>query len=540
MKNYNIIKLLLILPVLLVFASLNSCDESILEEKPYGFLSPENALQTVGGYEAAIAELHRRTRGLRTSEFMNSDIEGDKAITTIYANGTDLAWFIVPTQNFFTDYSRINSTNIIARNYWRMLYKIINNANTILTNISDAPFDESDKVEIEAKARFFRAFAYRYLVYLYGEVPLLKDEITSPTFDFSRDPVNEVLQFMKEDMEFASNNLPVENPGDGKLSKAAADHVLAETLISMGDYDGAIVAASRVIDDEQYELMTKRFGAYTSTPGDVFWDMFRLSNQNRASGNKESIWVWQLEFGILGGEPNHRFTRAWSPQLEKLQDSDGKNAVLNVDSLSRGVGFVRPTYYLDSLIWLSDFDNDIRNSHYNMQRRFVNNNPESSEYGQLIVPKANNLNRHHFVYVKKAACPEGYPQGYDRNGQMYTDIYAIRLAETYLLRAEAYLAKDDKVNAAVDINVVRARAKATLVDATVVDLDYLLDERARELVAEEPRRLTLARTNKLVERVKLHNPISSESIQDFHNLWPIPQEEIDANIEGELTQNTGY
>jgi len=95
-----------------------------------------------------------------------------------------------------------------------------------------------------------------------------------------------------------------------------------------------------------------------------------------------------------------------------------------------------------------------------------------------------------------------------------------------------------KINAAKDINVLRERANATPVNPA--DVDYLLDERARELVAEEPRRLTLARMHELVERVKRYNKVSAPSIQEFHNLWPIPQSEIDANINSELTQNPGY
>jgi hypothetical protein len=59
-------------------------------------------------------------------------------------------------------------------------------------------------------------------------------------------------------------------------------------------------------------------------------------------------------------------------------------------------------------------------------------------------------------------------------------------------------------------------------------------------MAEEPRRLTLTRVDKLVERVRKYNPISSSSIQEHHDLWPIPQDEIDANIEGDLTQNPSY
>src|SRR3546814_165108 len=100
--------------------------------------------------------------------------------------------------------------------------------------------------------------------------------------------------------------------------------------------------------------------------------------------------------------------------------------------------------------------------------------------------------------------------------------------------------KGDKINAAADINTVRARAQATDVAADEVDVDYILDERARELVVEEPRRLTLARLGLLDERIKLHNPVSAPSIQEFHNLWPIPQTEIDANVAATLSQNPGY
>jgi hypothetical protein len=96
------------------------------------------------------------------------------------------------------------------------------------------------------------------------------------------------------------------------------------------------------------------------------------------------------------------------------------------------------------------------------------------------------------------------------------------------------------VKAAADINLVRARANARPVDAASVNIDYLLDERARELVGEEPRRLTLARLGKLYERVVKYNAVSKNSIKPFHNLLPIPQTAIDANAGAVLKQNEGY
>ena len=76
------------------------------------------------------------------------------------------------------------------------------------------------------------------------------------------------------------------------------------------------------------------------------------------------------------------------------------------------------------------------------------------------------------------------------------DQYVFRLAETYLLRAEAYLGNGDQVNAAADINMVRTRANAPEIDPSMVNIDYILDERIRELYYEELRLLTLTRLGK--------------------------------------------
>ncbi|WP_345673078.1 RagB/SusD family nutrient uptake outer membrane protein, partial [Streptomyces phyllanthi] len=125
-------------------------------------------------------------------------------------------------------------------------------------------------------------------------------------------------------------------------------------------------------------------------------------------------------------------------------------------------------------------------------------------------------------------------------GALYRDQYLLRLPETYLLRAEAYLGKGDQVDAAADINVVRNRSKATPVAPGKVTIDYILDERARELVYEEPRRVTLHRVGKLVERVRKYNTLNKDEIKDYHGLWPIPFSEIEANKDVQMVQNPGY
>ncbi len=132
-----------------------------------------------------------------------------------------------------------------------------------------------------------------------------------------------------------------------------------------------------------------------------------------------------------------------------------------------------------------------------------------------------------------------YPAGAN-SGRTTNDKIRMRLAETYLLRAEAYFHKGDLANAASDLNTVRQRVNAYQIGPDDVTLDFILDERARELVIEEPRRRTLVRLNQLYEKTKKYNFRSQNTIQPFNELWPIPQAFIDANNQVPIPQNPGY
>ena len=76
---------------------------------------------------------------------------------------------------------------------------------------------------------------------------------------------------------------------------------------------------------------------------------------------------------------------------------------------------------------------------------------------------------------------------------------------------------------------------------TQVTLDFILDERARELCGEQLRWFDLKRTNRLLPRIQAMNPDASQFVKDFHLLRPIPQSQLDAvTNKGEFTQNQGY
>jgi hypothetical protein len=125
------------------------------------------------------------------------------------------------------------------------------------------------------------------------------------------------------------------------------------------------------------------------------------------------------------------------------------------------------------------------------------------------------------------------------------DLVLFRFSNTLLMLAEAYM-RDGRPDLALPyVNMVRERAAKpgmqAAMDVTVGDLnlDFILDERARELTGETTRWFDLTRTGKLVERVQLYNPTGGPNIQPYHVLRPIPNNEILLST-GAMQQNPGY
>ena len=538
------INIIITLPVFLALF-LGSCNKKLLDEHPLSSLNADITLTSVPGFENFLTGLAWAARDEYTApsdalfpltEFPGTDEAGDAGAE--YVTYRNWATYLTPV-----------TPEVIAN--WEWAYtKMIPQANTIIV-YANKPSLESiwksteEKNAIIAEARFYRAYTYNFLANLYGGVPIVDTVLSVAKFDYVRASRQEVYEFAKADLEFASKWLPatVDKSKEGKIVKAAADHLLTEVYISLGQYDSAVSSASRVINSGLYHLMDHRFGTESDRPGDVFSDLFRDGNQNRSAGNMETLYVMQIEAFTAGGDGSNggnAAVRYFAPFLTHIQDPDGKNMIAT-DSMGRGVGRVRPTNYLLYNIWENDWD-DMRNSQYNMRRVFYYNNPASAYFGKMVEPRTANEDtmRSMYPYSRKV---EGKPwQGNNTSGRTAKDITVYRLAGTYLLRAEAFLGKGELQNAANDLNVVRARANAAPVGAGDVTLDFILDERARELWTEEPRRRTLIRMGKLVERVRKFGLMetSRNTVQDYNNLWPIPQKAIDANSGAALDQNPGY
>ena len=516
-----------------------SCDESkFLEEKPLDFYSPENSMETSAHFQASINYLYNRTRYLQWGT--NTEARFALRYATDFAfNATD---YYKPAK--LNDYTNVMvPTYSVPLEIWKTCYTIVSNANVILNRLDQSKsITDSDKSSFRGETLFFRAYAYKILANLYGGVPLVLEEVETPRRDYVRATREDVYDQIRKDLEDAETLLDnIDKVKDGKISKQMAEHLLSEIYISLGQYDQAISAATRVIDYPAMGLMTSRFGSRKDEEGDVYWDLFRLDNQNRSSGNTESLWVIQYDYQNPASNTDYNMPWVVLPFYQNLQvtekDETGKeittNAFLGVTDGKggRGVGWMQPTDFFFGDLWKGS-ENDIRNSSYNIMRDVRIDNPASPAFGKWLVKDGYSKQvdpiRQWFPFLTKVARMNNFPE----------DLY--RLAETYLLRAEAYVGKGDKEKAVADINVIRARANAEPAKASEMDIDYILDERLRELYVEEMRMVTLCRMGRLVDRNRKYNPKSGPSISDFHNLWPIPFSEIERNIFAEIKQNPGY
>lgn len=536
--------------VFMLMITVTGC-EGFLDEDLKSELSPNNTLTSTYGFEVGSTGLYALARAeYNTWGEGDAYMHGNACPYEALQVSTDIVEAI-NSDGSLTNFANLNLTSEerFVGSYWNWAYSLISSANEILlfseknTNW-DSP---TDKDHYQAEARFFRAYAYRTLVYLFGDVPYVETILYDFKLDFTRTPKAEVLGHIIDDLKFATEHLP-DSPDavkDGKLTKWAAFHLLSEMYLLQKDYVLAEQAAKAVIDSKRYELMKSRFGVNKAKPGDVFSDMFVENNQNRKSGNLESIWVIQLEYNSTGGGTNSTdwTRRAWIPNYSAitgftLADTLGGRGIAQIVPMKWwvGTGGTNATGNVAGIFNAKD----IRNSNYNIKRNwYYNNASNTSLYGN----KCNITEQTWFSTKSLFPTLTKFFYGRAENVGLtgsYRDRMKFRLAETYLLLAEAYLGQNDPAKAAAALNEVRRRAGEPDIDAATMNMDELLNERIRELVGEESRRFTLVRTEKLLDRVRAYNTTIKDKITERDLLWPIPQSIIDANRDAEFPQNPGY
>ncbi|WP_417359789.1 RagB/SusD family nutrient uptake outer membrane protein [Galbibacter sp.] len=515
-----------------------SCNDSFLEEDIESAYTPES-LNDELGFESALIGLYQQVSTFYTQS-------GNQGWVGVWQVGTDIVW---PTQPQgievpYYEYDLLTPDDEAAFQTWRRAYNVIENANSIIYSAEHPTGGALDMTAdqlklINAEARFFRARSYNLLATLFGGVPLVTEPIAEPKLDYTRASLEEVNAQIEADLLYASQNLPsIDNtPAEARVSRFAANQLFAKFYLRVGEPGKAEDQADLIIDSGKFQLVDERYGVKSDQPGDPFSDMFFKGNQRRSQGNTEAIWVLENENpsdvrGGSTGDPQQR--RVWGAGYHN------RNGMIPADSLGgRGIARIRLNNWV-----LYDLyeDGDVRNSKYNIHRRFRYNNPDFEQYGEYVPYSGPDT----LFIINPYTLKWGHFDPRDTFGYgMWKDFILMRLGETYLLKAEAQLMQSNPSGAAITINALRQRANAPAVSASDIDLDFILDERVRELLAEENRRMTLMRTGTLVERANEHNsdaPVGMQiqGLSDTHLLLPIPLREIQLNKENKLEQNPGY
>jgi hypothetical protein len=579
----SIINKLLYFPAI-SFLLLTSCSEDWLKPQPLSFYAPENVFVDEAGFQALVVEMRRDLRddsyygegGKLPNELMASDLGVVGPINAAFC------------KDFITQLTPAGDGG--RNNYYQLFdysYAAIKNANLLISRIDDIKWkDETKRNAVLSEGYFFRSYWYYRLVHAFGDVPFIGEEITYAKLDFYTHSRDAILKKVTSDMEYAVQWLPVKSD-PGAVTKGAGDHLLTKLYLANSEFDKAIASATRVISGP-YALMKNRFGTSASDPKrNVIWDLFRPKNISIPQ-NTETILavIDRYEAPIDAKTGGCKKPRGLHPAWHNVavRDSKGKNGTEAAgpmyDTLMRGNATCRPTPFYLYEVWADGTSNwrntpDLRRSNicWVDKEEMKYNRSTSVDFGKPINPKYFAAIKDTFQYYfpmpfYKTYYPELDPAITTPTGGN-GDNYIFRLAETYLLRAEAYYWKGDLINAAKDINEVSGRALAKLVLPASVTIDYIMDERARELFSEEPRHNELTRISYIMAKNNIDGySMSSFSEKNYfydrvigknvfyrtnyfyagrpytmgpwHVLWPIPATAITANSMGVINQNKGY
>lgn len=585
--------------ILISFLAVSSCSEDFLTEKPVDDIFAENLLISYNGFQNMQNALFALVRDEydRGDRYYGGTSFGSIPFTkhVLFSAGADNSW----GNNRHTSFRHLSFPKNITdmedvapfQAVFEWLYKVINTSNMIITRAENPDInwqggsseaDLANKNYILANARLVRAWAYRHLTYAFGPVPLSTEEITGSNYrtDWERKPVADIRKVMEEDLLFALSILPLRMTNNTVPSGAVARHYLGELYLAMGKPGDAKAILQPLVEGSEYSLMTERFGKNASNPGSAFIDVFR--SPLFSEGNMEVLWAFpntEPENAATGYSPNTFMRNMWVnyysslSDISKLNNPDYPGQTIKLFwSLNGGKGAGRLAISLGafnlykykqqdtidvrydeySLIWHLYFLNTDNNQYEVMKsaKSLINLTPNAamSNDADPTIKQYNLPSTRKWDYVNPI-----FEQADADNA--YNDIVYLRLAETYLLYAEALF----KLGEGGDfwLNKIRERAKAVPIEGSEMSIDMILDERSRELITEEERRHTLIRlsqendgnerlsSNVFKTRVRTYNEVSGRQVRGMWDdetpvLLPIPQAFINSNSGRVILQNPGY
>ncbi|SOE21125.1 Starch-binding associating with outer membrane [Spirosomataceae bacterium TFI 002] len=525
-----------------------SCEDLLTEYNPTG-LTAEAVYTTPEGFESLVNAAYSYQRWWY----------GKEEAYNISELGTDIwisaAGDVAPD---LSQYINLQGTNGYLSSEWTALYGGVNLCNAGVNLIANAGYTPAVRAQREAELRFLRAFYYWHIVETWGGVHFTLEETKGIATTANKTPVETFYKQIFEDLTFATKNLANTTNEYGRVTKPAAMSFLARMYLTRGMNAEASEMAKAVINGG--------FGYKLEPNYKILWDM----NNNQ---NKEIIYAVNYSANLTLNDLRNSSTNVTghgrgsnNGHLHFLMKYD------NLPGLTRAIEYGRPFNRYMPTRFLLDLYGPADSRYDGSFMELWTANSSSRPAGMNLGDTAVVATRTNFTKPANAKY-----QVYNRNdiyntdgtvkdnlryptlikhmdntrasfneAQSARDAYVIRLAEVYLIAAEAQMKLGNLDEAAANINIVRARAakpgqvEAMKIAPADVTLDFILDERAREFAGEQLRWFDLKRTGKLVERVKKYNP-NVTAIQSFHNIRPIPRDQLDAvTNRNEFTQNEGY
>lgn len=499
----------------------SGCKRSFLEIPPQGQLTEEQALIDPGAAEKLVGGVYNT---LYFGDF------GNTTVGFLWVIATDVASDDGDKGSFPADFGPAaeidnftsNANNFIFNNIWLGHYEAIVRANKAIDVLNRSTFDETTRKRLLGEVRFLRGFYYFNLVRAFGGVPKITSVI--PPTEANSDAVNtrasrdEIYAVIIEDLQYGVDNLPAKGEAGavvGRISKGAAQGMLAKVYLYRQDWQKAFDLSKAVIESGKYTL-----GDYTT--------MFREAGVN----NSESI--FEVQTGPHRGISN---CDAVSPKFSNAQGPRSKGAWRNnVDGKQYdgdlGFGLNSPSADLAGAYE----PGDIRRA---ASIIFVNPtvgggpNPGTVLWDGFRIPTQDSVENPRYSYK---AYHSPFKETPSCNGFLDKDfkpknIRVMRYAEVLLIYAEAAFRLNNTGEANAKLNLVRARANLPFIPATLANI---WKESRVELALEQHRFFDLVRTGQAA------TVLAGKGFQaGKHEVFPIPQAQRDLSG-GRLTQNPGY
>ncbi len=493
MKFSNIYQIISI--TFLLFLA-TACHDQLLEPVPESVLTTTNAFNSAKDIDLGVLGVYSGLQTKVQKDYLIMEVTTDNEYVEYYATEPGISEM---------ESLEVSEENNILNNFWKNSYNSIFRANSILANL-DNPTDyaQNEKEQYTGEAKFLRALFYFDLARVFGDVPLVTELLSvSDAEQVGRTPVDQVIEFVIQDLKDAQSVLPNPSTADwGRASSAAATALLARVYVHKNEWDNARTTLASVVNDFDYQLV------------DNFEDLFTVETEQ----NSEAI----FSVPFIEGTDGQGITYAFAPHGGVYQVIDNGSRV------------VRPTWDLHKLYEAGD-------------SRFAVTISET----QLLANAGPDDEPIWYPYINKYIVPiPGTSSG--------LDLPVIRLADMILLYAEALYKTGDQTEALKQLNRVRERAFGNSDHNYTISeisderdfMDLLLLERRLELAFENQRWWDLVRTGtyltELTEYEGEYNPgsgqaeIQTNQVQEYMKYFPIPYEQIQLAASGILSQNEGY